>query len=126
MKRHISYEETLFPDLLPSASSQNQSGVKNREFSSIMAKVHSGQDQAAKEMPGYGRCRWELDRSLDEKSTRMKREAPPETRALSRNSVQGISSYCVPRNPLLILILLTDQFKPHLTGLYISTHALYD
>ncbi|XP_062251643.1 cilium assembly protein DZIP1-like [Platichthys flesus] len=70
----------------------NQSGVKNREFTSIMAKVHSGQDQAAKEMPGYGRCRGELDRSLNEKSARMKREAPPETRALSRNAVQGRQS----------------------------------
>ncbi|XP_062236351.1 cilium assembly protein DZIP1 isoform X1 [Platichthys flesus] len=74
----------------------NQSGVKNREFTSIMAKVHSKQDKVAKGMPGYWPCREEITRRLDEKmSTRMMRGAPPETQARSRPAVQGSDTVSV-------------------------------
>ncbi|CAB1417114.1 unnamed protein product [Pleuronectes platessa] len=39
----------------------NQSGVKNREFASRMAKGHSEEDKAAKGMPGYWRYRGQLE-----------------------------------------------------------------
>ncbi|XP_053301822.1 midasin [Pleuronectes platessa] len=79
-------------ELEQSSSMMNLSGVKSKDFTFFMAKVNSLEDQA-KEVPGYWRCRGELDLSLDEKmSARMMTEAPPEPQAPSGQAVQGKES----------------------------------
>ncbi|CAB1441244.1 unnamed protein product [Pleuronectes platessa] len=85
-------EQSAFKSLEDLGVKPNQSGVKSKDFTFIMAKVNSLEDQA-KEVPGYWRCRGELDLSLDEKmSARMMTEAPPEPQAPSGQAVQGKES----------------------------------
>ncbi|XP_062251912.1 LOW QUALITY PROTEIN: cilium assembly protein DZIP1L [Platichthys flesus] len=56
----------------------NQSGVKKRDFTSIMAKVTSEPNLVAKGMPGYWYRREEIARRLDDRlSETMATEAPP-------------------------------------------------
>ncbi|CAB1444857.1 unnamed protein product [Pleuronectes platessa] len=85
-------EQSAFKSLEELGVKPNLSGVKSKDFTFFMAKVNSLEDQA-KEVPGYWRCRGDLDLSLDEKmSARMMTEAPPEPQAPSGQAVQGKES----------------------------------
>ncbi|CAB1433496.1 unnamed protein product [Pleuronectes platessa] len=74
----------------------NQSGVKNREFTSIIAKVHSKQDQVAKGMPGYWPSREEISRRLDEK---MSTENDERSSSRDSGSIQTGSSRQTVQDP---------------------------
>ncbi|XP_070786515.1 cilium assembly protein DZIP1 [Enoplosus armatus] len=68
----------------------DQSGLKNKEFSSIMAKVHSKRESVAKGMPDFWRHREEIAGAAEQKLGAQRRgsDPAPESQARSRQSVQ--------------------------------------
>ncbi|XP_069376950.1 cilium assembly protein DZIP1 isoform X2 [Paralichthys olivaceus] len=107
LKRNPSVKKEMRPELEQAVAKKlenlgvkpNQSGLKNRELTSILAKVHSKRDSVAKEMPEYWRCREEISGSVDEKMSDQTRESPPEPQARSRHSVQVLQ--ILPRSSSL-------------------------
>lgn len=79
------------PLLIPSTSSQDQNGIKNKELSSILAKMHLKRESIAKGMPDYWRHREDLSSSVEQKLGGQRRgsDSAPESEARSRHSVQG-------------------------------------
>jgi len=73
---------------------QDQSGLKDRELSSILAKVHSKRESVAKGLPDYWRRREEIAGAVEQKLGGQRRGSEPaaESQARSRPSVQGESS----------------------------------
>ncbi|XP_038572919.1 zinc finger protein Dzip1 isoform X3 [Micropterus salmoides] len=68
----------------------DQSGLKNKEYSSILAKVHSKRESAAKGMPEYWHHREEIASNVEQKLGGQRRgsDPAPESQARSRQSVQ--------------------------------------
>ncbi|XP_037617986.1 zinc finger protein Dzip1 isoform X2 [Sebastes umbrosus] len=68
----------------------DQSGLKDKELSSILARVHSKRESVAKGMPDYWRHREELASSVEQKLGGQRRgsDPAPESQARSRQSVQ--------------------------------------
>ncbi|XP_044044183.1 zinc finger protein Dzip1 isoform X3 [Siniperca chuatsi] len=68
----------------------HQSGVKNKEFSSILAKAHSKRESIAKDFPDFWRHREEIASTMEQKLGGQRRgsDPAPESQARSRQSVQ--------------------------------------
>lgn len=76
---------------IPCASSQDQSGLKNKELTSLLAKVNLKRENIAKEMPQYWRHRDDLSSCVEQKlgGPRRGSDPAPEPDARSRHTVQG-------------------------------------
>ncbi|XP_023285632.1 zinc finger protein Dzip1-like isoform X1 [Seriola lalandi dorsalis] len=68
----------------------DQSGLKNKELTSIMARVHSKRESIAKGMPDYWRHREDIAGTVEQKLGGQRRGSDPaaESQARSRHSVQ--------------------------------------
>ncbi|XP_047211725.1 cilium assembly protein DZIP1 isoform X2 [Girardinichthys multiradiatus] len=68
----------------------DQRGLTNQELTSLLAKVHSNQEDAAEAMPEYWRCREEIASFVEQKLGGQKRgnEAASESQARSKQPVQ--------------------------------------
>ncbi|MEQ2166055.1 hypothetical protein GOODEAATRI_023775 [Goodea atripinnis] len=85
----------------------DQRGLTNQELTSLLAKVHSNQEDAAEAMPDYWRCREEIASFVEQKLGGQKRgnEAASESQARSKQPVQD---FC------LVLVL---QVRPRSSSL---------
>lgn len=91
--------------IISSTSSQDQSGLKNKELSSILAKVHSKRESIAKGIPDYWRHREEIASTVEKKlgGERRGSDPAPESQARSRQSVQGESSKSLLAGEIIFL-----------------------
>lgn len=73
---------------------QDQRGLKNKEVTSVLAKVQSKRESIAKTMPEYWRHREEIVNIVEQKLGGQRRGNDPaaESQARSKQSVQGESS----------------------------------
>lgn len=72
-------------------SSQDQSGLKSKELTSILARMRSNRDAFAKGKPDYWRQREELASDVEQKLGGQRRgsDPAPESQGRSRQTVQG-------------------------------------
>lgn len=72
-------------------SAQDQGGLKSRELTSILAKVHSRRENVAKGKPEFWRRREEISSTVEQKlgSQRTGSDPAPESQTRSRPTVQG-------------------------------------
>ncbi|XP_070712062.1 cilium assembly protein DZIP1 [Pempheris klunzingeri] len=100
LKRNPSIKKEMRPDLEEALIKKlenlgvkpDQSGLKNKELASILAKVHSKRESSAKGLPDYWRHREELASMVEQKlgSQRRGSDPAPESQARSRQSVQVV------------------------------------
>lgn len=81
----------LTPPPPPPPLPQDQSGLKSKELSSILARVQSKRESFAKGVPDYWRQREEISSSVDQRLGTQRRgsDPAPHSQARSRHSVQG-------------------------------------
>ncbi|XP_034408371.1 zinc finger protein Dzip1 [Cyclopterus lumpus] len=98
LKRNPNIKKEMRPDLEQAVVEKlenlgvksDQSGLKDKELSSILAKVHSKRESIAKGMPDYWRHREEIASTVEQKLGGQRRgsEPAPESQTRSRQSVQ--------------------------------------
>lgn len=98
LKRNPNIKREMRPDLEQAVVEKlenlgvksDQSGLKDRELSSILAKVHSKRESVAKGLPDYWRRREEIAGAVEQKLGGQRRGSEPaaESQARSRPSVQ--------------------------------------
>ncbi|XP_049919509.1 cilium assembly protein DZIP1 isoform X2 [Epinephelus moara] len=98
LKKNPSIKKEMRPDLEQALIEKlenlgikpDQSGLKDKELTSILAKVHSKRESIAKGMPEYWRHREELASTVEQKlgGERRGSDPAPESQARSRQSVQ--------------------------------------
>nr|XP_046238017.1 zinc finger protein Dzip1 isoform X2 [Scatophagus argus] len=98
LKRNTSIKKDMRPDIEQSVIMRlenlgikpDQSGLKDKELTSILAKVHSKRESFAKGQPDYWRQREELASTVEQKlgSQRRGSDPAPESQTRSRQSVQ--------------------------------------
>eukprot|EP00064_Thunnus_orientalis_P009635 superscaffoldBa00001238_g9660 len=88
MRLHL--EQAVMEKLENLGVKPDQNGLKNKELSSILAKVHLKRESIAKEMPDYWRHREDLSTSVEQKLGGQRRgsDPAPESETRSRHSVQ--------------------------------------
>ncbi|XP_039998510.1 zinc finger protein Dzip1 isoform X3 [Xiphias gladius] len=102
LKRNPNIKKEMRPELEQAVSKKlenlgvkpDQSGLKNKKLTSILAKVHSKRESIAKGMPDYWRHREEIAGTVEQKLGSQRRGSDPasESQARSRQSVQGLQS----------------------------------
>ncbi|XP_027147580.1 cilium assembly protein DZIP1 isoform X2 [Larimichthys crocea] len=98
LRRNNSIKKDMRPDIEQAVMMKlenlgvkpDQSGLKNKEFTSILAKVHTNRDSFARGKPDYWRQREEIASTVDQKlgGERRGSDPVPESQARSRQSVQ--------------------------------------
>ncbi|XP_051283709.1 cilium assembly protein DZIP1 isoform X4 [Dicentrarchus labrax] len=98
LKRNTSIKKDMRPDIEQAVLMKlenlgvkpDQTGLKNKELTSILAKVHSKRDSFAKGKPDYWRQREEIASTVEQKLGGQRRgsDPAPESQARSRQSVQ--------------------------------------
>ncbi|XP_035533362.1 zinc finger protein Dzip1 [Morone saxatilis] len=98
LKRNSSIKKDMRPDIEQAVIMKlenlgvkpDQTGLKNKELTSILAKVHSKRDSFAKGKPDYWRQREEIASTVEQKLGGQRRgsDPAPESQARSRQSVQ--------------------------------------
>ncbi|XP_073318497.1 cilium assembly protein DZIP1 [Pagrus major] len=98
VKRNTSIKKDMRPDMEQSLIRKleklgvkpDQSGLKNKELASILAKVHSDRESFAKGKPSYWRQREEIAGTVAQKLGAQRRgsDPAPESQTRSRQSVQ--------------------------------------
>ncbi|XP_070814009.1 cilium assembly protein DZIP1 isoform X2 [Chaetodon trifascialis] len=98
LKRNSNIKKDMRPDIEQAVIMKleslgvkpDQSGLKSKELSSMLAKVHSKRESFAKGMPEYWRQREEIASSVEQKlgSQRRGSDPAPDSQARSRQSVQ--------------------------------------
>ncbi|XP_034720322.1 zinc finger protein Dzip1 isoform X2 [Etheostoma cragini] len=98
LKRNPNIKKEMRPDLEQAVIEKlenlgvkpDQSGLKDKDLASILAKVHSKRQSIAKGMPEYWRHREEIASTLERKLGGQRRgsDPAPESQARSRQSVQ--------------------------------------
>ncbi|XP_041822058.1 zinc finger protein Dzip1 isoform X2 [Chelmon rostratus] len=98
LKRNTSIKKDMRPDVEQAVIIKlenlgvkpDQSGLKNRELTSMLAKVHSKREKFAKGKPDYWRQREEIASTVEQKlgSQRRGSDPAPDSQARSRQSVQ--------------------------------------
>ncbi|XP_028428068.1 cilium assembly protein DZIP1 isoform X2 [Perca flavescens] len=98
LKRNPNIKKEMRPDLEQAVIEKlenlgvkpDQSGLKDKELASILAKVHSKRQSIAKGMPEYWRHREEIASTVEQKLGGQRRgsDPAPESQARSRQSVQ--------------------------------------
>ncbi|TKS66214.1 Zinc finger protein [Collichthys lucidus] len=98
LRRNNSIKKDMRPDIEQAVMMKlenlgvkpDQSGLKNKEFTSILAKVHSNRESFARGKPDYWRQREEIASTVDQKlgGERRGSDPVPESQARSRQSVQ--------------------------------------
>ncbi|XP_071759145.2 cilium assembly protein DZIP1 [Centroberyx gerrardi] len=81
-------EQALTEKLEDLGVKADQRGLKNKECSSIMAKVRSERERIAREMPDYWRHREELANIVERKLRGRRRGSDPELQAKAKHLVQ--------------------------------------
>ena len=91
--------------IVPLTFPQDQSGLKNKELTSILAKVHSDRESFAKGKPSYWRQREEIVGTVVQKLGAQRRgsDPAPESQTRSRQSVQGVSSNSLWAHEIILL-----------------------
>ncbi|KAF0046252.1 hypothetical protein F2P81_002781 [Scophthalmus maximus] len=100
LKRKLSIKKDMRPELEQAVAKaledlgvkSNQNGLKNKELTSILAKVQSKRDRVAKGLPDYWQQRKEISSTLDEKMGGRTKgsDSSPESQARSRQSLQAL------------------------------------
>lgn len=100
LKRNPSIKKEMRPELEQAVIKKlenlgvkpDQSGLKNKELTSILAKVHSKRDGVAKSMPDYWHHRDEIASLVEQKLGGQRRgsDPAPESQSRSRHSVQVV------------------------------------
>lgn len=85
-------------------SSQNQSGLKGKELTSILAKIHSEQENYAKLHPDYWRTREDIGRTLEQRLQRQIRGSDPDPKSQTR-SRQTVHGECKNHQSLLMFVI---------------------
>ncbi|XP_054479926.1 cilium assembly protein DZIP1 isoform X2 [Anoplopoma fimbria] len=98
LKRNPNIKKEMRPDLEQAVIEKlenlgvkaDQSGLRDKELNSILAKVHSKRESIAKGMPDYWRHREEISSSVEQKLGGQRRgsDPAPESQTRSRQTVQ--------------------------------------